>query len=61
MDKEYFRIVCVDEGDPLEYKVLEDSNQGSLSEVHKFVDENFHKHNRNGVKWLLLPAIVSIQ
>ena len=61
MDNEFFRIVCVDEGDPLEYKVLEDSNKGNLSEVHRFVDENFHKHYRNGVKWLLLPAIVSIQ
>ena len=60
MDKEFFRIICIDESDPLEYKILEDSNKGSSREVHRFVDEKFHKHNRSGVRWLLLPGTVSI-
>lgn len=60
MEQNYFRVVCVDEGDPFEYRVLEDTNKGSLTEVHKFVDENYYKHYGNNVKWLLMPATVGV-
>jgi hypothetical protein len=57
MEIEYFRIICVDEN-PLEYRILEDTNKGSLEEVHSFVRENYAKHKEQNVRWLLLPAWV---
>jgi hypothetical protein len=56
MEREFFRIVCIDESDPMEYKILEDSNKGDLDEVHNFVKENYEKHKKQGVRWLLLQA-----
>lgn len=60
MEKKYIRVVCVDEGNPLEYEILEDTNKGDLYELHKFLTENWRKHCTNGVKWILLPATVII-
>lgn len=60
MRSEYFRIICIDESDPMEYCVLEDVNRGSLEEVHKFLDKNYEKHNKQGVRWLLLPASIKM-
>jgi hypothetical protein len=40
----------------MEYKILEDSNKGDLDEVHNFVKENYEKHKKQGVRWLLLQA-----
>ena len=60
MEQNYFRVVCVDEGNPFGYMVLEDTNKGSLTEVHKFIDENYYKHIGNGIKWILLPATTII-
>lgn len=56
MENEYFRLICVDENDPFGYKVLADENKGSLTEVHKFVVDNYEKY-RNA-RWILLPASV---
>lgn len=61
MERNYLRVVCVDEGNPLEYEVLEDTNKGNLNELHKFLIENWHKYCRNGVKWILIPATVEIK
>lgn len=58
MEKEYFRLICIDENDPLEYRILVDENKENLEEVHKFVKNNFHKYQN--AKWLLLPATVTI-
>ena len=60
MEKEFIRIICVDESDPLEYKILEDSNRGNLDEVHTFLNERYSKHKGTGIRWLLLPATVTI-
>lgn len=60
MTKEYFRVICIDESDPLEYKIVEDVNKGSLDDVHKFLDENYEKHHGNGIRWLLLPATIVV-
>lgn len=60
MEKEFFRVICIDESDPFEYKVLEDANRANLKEIHLFMDENFYKHIGNGIRWIVLPATVKI-
>ena len=60
MVKEYIKIVCIDESDPFEYKVLEDTNKKNLDELHKFLEDNYHKHTGAGVRWIILPAKVTI-
>ena len=50
----FFKVVCVDESDPMEYKILEDVNRKNLNEVHDFVQQKINKHI--GAKWLLLPC-----
>ena len=54
MEKQFFKLVCVDENNPFEYEVLEDVNKGTLEEVHSYVKQNIHKHKN--AKWLLLPC-----
>ena len=36
----FYKLVCVDESDPLEYQTLEDINCGCLEEVHEYVTKN---------------------
>ena len=60
MQKEFIRIICIDESDPMEYKILEDSNKGNLDEIHSFLEKNYTKHKGVGIRWLLLPATVTI-
>ena len=50
-----FKLVCVDETNPLEYEVLEDVNAKDLDEVHKQISEKICKHNIATTKWMLLP------
>ena len=60
MTTEFIRIICIDESDPLEYRILEDSNKGSVDEVNIFLKDNYSKHKGVGIRWLLLPATVTI-
>lgn len=53
MEKQFFKLVCVDENNPFEYEVLEDVNKGTLEEVHSYVKQNIHKHK--SAKWTLIP------
>lgn len=57
-EKVFYKIVCVSENDPFEYKVLEDVNRGSLEEVHEYVKENIKKYKN--AKWMLLPYTVTV-
>lgn len=34
----FFKLVCVDETNPLAYEVLEDVNMRTLDEVHRYVE-----------------------
>ena len=54
----FFKLVCIDESDPMEYKILEDVNRGTLDEIHEFVSRKMNKHI--GAKWLLLPCSYKI-
>lgn len=52
----FFKLVCVNENNPLEYEVLEDVNLSNLENVHSFVKKYFEIHNMPEMtKWLLLP------
>lgn len=55
MDNCYFKLVCVDEQDPLGYNVLEDVNLSDLEEVHQYVEMHINDHSLNTVKWMLIP------
>lgn len=52
-ERNFFKVVCIDENNPLEYQVLEDSNCNNLESVHEFVTQKLEKHK--GAKWILLP------
>ena len=55
MSNYYFKLVCVDEQNPLEYEVLEDVNLDSLDDVHKYVEDHIKDHTPETNKWMLLP------
>lgn len=54
-EKKYFKVVAFDDNNVFEFKVEEDSNVGTLEDVHKFMDKNIDKHP--SCKWLLLPIM----
>lgn len=58
MENEFLKVVCIDEGDPMEYKILEEANRANLAEVHGFLQENFYRHKGPGIRWLLLQGNV---
>ena len=53
-ERNFFKVVCIDENNPFEYQILEDSNHSDLESVHEFVTQKFEKHQ--GAKWILLPC-----
>lgn len=55
LDNYYFKLVCVDEQNPLEYGVLEDVNIGNLEDVRKYVVEHIKNHSPERIKWMLIP------
>lgn len=58
VESEFLKIVCIDESDPLEYKVLEDANRSNLQEVHEFIAARYEKHK--GARWIMYPCSCSI-
>ena len=54
-DNKFYKVVAFDDNNVFEFKVEEDSNVGTLEDVHKFMDENIDKHPT--CKWLLLPIM----
>ncbi len=50
-----FKIVCVDENNPLEYSVLDETNKGSIEEICNYLQENYHKFDMNNCKWIIIP------
>lgn len=52
----FIKVVCVDEDDPFEYKVLEDANRGTIEEVCAFIKEKMDLYPN--AKWMLLPETI---
>ena len=55
MDNYYYKLVCVDETNPMGYRVLNDENFDSLDAVHEFVQRHINEYIPNLVKWMLMP------
>lgn len=55
MDGYYFKLVCVDEQNPMEYCVLVDKIIGNLDEVHQYVKEHIKRYTPEITKWMLIP------
>ena len=55
--QEFIRIICLDENDPLEYKVLEDVNKSNLQEAFDFINQKFSLHKNK--RWLLLQGVAN--
>lgn len=51
----YFKLVCIDEQNPLEYCVLEDVNLNNLEDVHKYVESHIDSYSPECIKWMLIP------
>jgi len=56
MEDYYFRLICVNEHNVLEYEILEDVNIGNLEDVHKYVEEHIKEHSIKDAKWILIPV-----
>lgn len=54
--KEYaFKVVCLDENNPVEYTILDEVNIKDMEEVCKYLQENYLKFNMDNCKWIILP------
>lgn len=52
----FFKLVCVNENNPIEYEILEDVNLGNLDDVHSYMKTHFGNYkNPECTKWMLLP------
>lgn len=56
----FIRVVCVDEGDPFEYRVLEDTNRNNMDEVFDLIKQKQGKYKGAGIKWILMPSTATI-
>ena len=59
MDNYYFKLVCVDEQNPIGYHVLEDINIDNLEDVHEYVEKHINNHPMGAIKWMLIPMMRS--
>ncbi len=49
-----FKLVCIDDSDPMEYQVLDDINKKNMYEVYQYVEDNAERYPATS-KLLLLP------
>ena len=54
-DEYFYKLVCVDESNPLEYTVLFEKNVDTLDMAHELVQRHIHEYIPNMVKWMLIP------
>lgn len=50
-----FKIVCLDENNPIEYSVLDEVNVGNIDEVCEYLKENYDNFNLDICKWTIIP------
>ncbi len=56
MDNNYaFKIVCLDENNPIEYSILDEKNVGDMNEVCKYISRNYKKFNLDVCKCIIIP------
>lgn len=57
VERYFFKLVCVNENNPLEYEILEDVNLPDLNEVHNYIDNHISNYVPEMTKWMLLPMV----
>lgn len=50
-----FKVVCLDENNPIEYSILDDVNKSDMNEVCKYLQESYKYFDMNNCKWIILP------
>lgn len=50
-----FKVVCLDENNPIEYLVLDEVNKGTMEEVCAYLKENYNRFNMDNCKWIIIP------
>lgn len=50
-----FKIVCLDENNPFGYIILDEVNKEDITEVCKYLKENYSKFDMDVCKWIILP------
>ena len=56
-----FKIVCVDENDPIEYKILDDVNKDNITEVCQYFKSHYNDFCLKNCKWVIIPIPKSIK
>lgn len=55
-ENEYaFKVVCLDENNPIGYTVLDEVNKRDMNEVCKYLQENYKNFDMDNCKWIILP------
>lgn len=50
-----FKIVCVDDNNPIEYQVLDDENKDNITEVCQYLKSNYANFDLKNCKWIIIP------
>lgn len=50
-----FKIVCVDEFNPIRYHVLDDINKDNITEVCQYLKSNYYNFDLSKCKWIIIP------
>lgn len=50
-----FKLVCIDENNPISYKVLDEINKGNIQEVCDYLKDNYKNFDINNCKWMIIP------
>lgn len=54
-----FKIVCLDENNPLEYSVLDEVNVSDIKEVCEYISKNYKRFNLDVCKCIIIPIAKS--
>lgn len=50
-----FKIVCLDENNPIRYSILDEIILGSIDEVCTYFKDNYDKFDLEVCKWVVIP------
>ncbi len=54
-----FKIVCLDENNPLAYSILDEANVGDMKEVCEYISQNYKRFNLDVCKCIIIPIAKS--
>ena len=50
-----FKIVFIDENDPIEYKILDEVNKDNITEVCQYLKQRYNDFDLESCKWMIIP------